>query len=248
MAVSLVATSPYDAATGGGTSLVLTIPVGAASGDLMVARCGTGANSGTGHGMNEAWTSLIQRVNAGAPEPHRASIFYKIHTGSEVNPTFTCGSANRAGSIQVWRTNGTWQVPTAVSAGSGPSVTTLTADNPLALEVDRFLLGVLVLHGNSDITRPAAGLDYTGVAFTGDTVRAPSEEFRTGSAGGAFAIDCTYRISASGEPSGNPIQTWLPSQAPTCLWMALIDIPPVSGSGGYLRRRNAFEDTEYRRR
>jgi len=80
------------------TALSFTIPGGAGSGDLMIAVCYQSSNTAAGiwdddGGGGNGWTrAAYYRDTSG--RDRETAIYWKIHSGSETNPTFTHGTSS----------------------------------------------------------------------------------------------------------------------------------------------------------
>lgn len=90
MAITYVAGSSNVANTYAVTG---TIPTGSTTGDLMIALCSAGGNFGTADwaddgGGSNGWTRIVTNFTATGRD-EISGIFYKIHDGSESDPTFT---------------------------------------------------------------------------------------------------------------------------------------------------------------
>lgn len=84
--------------TSGGASLTPAIPTGAQSGDLMVAICFRGGNGASetwddNGGGGNGWTALSPNNYDATDRDVESRLFYKIHTGTESDPTFTHGGS-----------------------------------------------------------------------------------------------------------------------------------------------------------
>ena len=109
MAISFVDVNTQDQA--GAQSLTFTIPAGAQADDFMVAFVKQSENTGQqtwdddGGGGN-GWTQLAYNRTTGGRDQETA-VYWKIHTGSESNPTFTWNSGGTnepmSGSLMVYR-------------------------------------------------------------------------------------------------------------------------------------------------
>ncbi len=89
-------------------SITMTIPAGAQADDIMIAYCHESNNADQefwdddGGGGN-GWTQLAYHRTTGGRDLETA-IYYKVHSGSESNPTFTFGvNQPMAGSMVVYR-------------------------------------------------------------------------------------------------------------------------------------------------
>ena len=100
----------------GALALTMTIPAGAQSGDLMIAFMKQSENTGQqtwdddGGGGN-GWTREDYNRTTGGRDQETA-VYWKIHDGSESNPTFTWNTSGTTepmtGILVVYRTDGTW--------------------------------------------------------------------------------------------------------------------------------------------
>lgn len=95
MAIGFRATGAWAEATG---NLTATIPAGAVAGDLMVMFYG-GKPFNSAPTINQSWNDAGAATDGTTAAGNdtgsmQARIFWKIHTGTETNPTVTNGTAN----------------------------------------------------------------------------------------------------------------------------------------------------------
>jgi hypothetical protein len=101
--ISFVAAANAKPSTG--DSVTPAIPTGSTTDDLMIAICSRGGNYGTASWLDDGgggngWTRLVTNFTATGRDEVSA-IFYKIHDGSESDPTFSLSDASNAGGAVV---------------------------------------------------------------------------------------------------------------------------------------------------
>ncbi len=77
------------------TSLILTLPSGASSGDIMIAAAAVAAEGGTSIIAPGGWTLAIDTDHVMVPKL-RTAVYYRFHDGSESNPGFTIGDLKKS--------------------------------------------------------------------------------------------------------------------------------------------------------
>lgn len=165
MAITFVDVNTQDAAAA--QSLTFTIPASAQSDDLMIAFVKQSENTGQqtwdddGGGGN-GWTRLAYNRTTGGRDQETA-IFYKIHSGSEANPTFTwnVGGVDEpmSGSLLVYR--GTDLASPIADFGYAEAQNNAAPPNP-SVDVVGTPATIVVLHAatHDDISAPAAPTGY----------------------------------------------------------------------------------------
>lgn len=166
MAITFVGSNTQDSA--GALSLTFTIPAGATTDDFMVAFVKQSENTGQqtwdddGGGGN-GWTRLAYNRTTGGRDQETA-VYWKIHDGSESNPTFTWNTSGTtepmSGSLLVYRGTDTtdpiqdWGFIEAQNDSSPPNAGVNIGNDPAT---------IIVCHNatHDDITTPTSPTGYT---------------------------------------------------------------------------------------
>ncbi len=166
MAITFVDSNVQDSA--GALALTFTIPAGATTDDFMIAFVKQSENTGQqtwdddGGGGN-GWTQLTYNRTTGGRDQETA-IYYKVHSGSESNPTFTWNTSGTtepmSGSLLVYRGVDTnvpiadWAYAEAQNDANPPNPTVDISATPAT---------VLTFHAatHDDISTVAAPTGYT---------------------------------------------------------------------------------------
>jgi hypothetical protein len=199
MAVSFRAVGAYVNGTG---ALTPVIPAGTVAGDLMLCVHGMKPFSATTT-MNNGWISIGSATDGTVTAGNdvgsmKAQIFYKVHTGTETNPTVTNTATNVNGAVILSFQNATgfWEFVGSgggdATAGTGYSITTQSA---LAIAPGDFLIGNIALRSDAStigaITITGAGLTISA------TTNAPTTNLTTIS-GGDMAMAVAYANVTAG--------------------------------------------------
>jgi len=230
MAWSLVAVGSYAANTGFATGVTVGIPGGAMAGDVMVMVGGKGNSDGTPLAVDNGWT-VAGQTNTGSI---RCCIAYKVHSGSESNPTLTSGidGGNIAGVIQVWRSDSPLDtIDVLVKTPGTGFFTTVTADADFAnggLEPGDVVIAGCNTGQAGTLTRPTDGIDAPGVTWAGNHVESPASNYWTNAAGGQHTMDMGYRIVDTGASSGAPeFNSTTSLEYPAVVFLRLRDNPAI---------------------
>ncbi len=199
MAVSFKAVGNSIQGTG---ALTPVIPAGTVAGDIMLCVHGMKPFSATTT-MNNSWVSIgfatdgtvAAGIDVGSM---KAQIFYKVHTGTETNPTATSTATNVAAAVILTFQNATgfWNIVGSgggdATAGTGYSITTASA---LDLTVGDFLIGNIALRSDAS-TIGVSTITGTGLTISASTKR-PATDISTTS-GGDMAMSVQYASITAG--------------------------------------------------
>jgi len=199
MAIGFRATGTYTAAAG---NITPAIPAGAVAGDLMILFYGCKPFSGAPT-INNAWNNggaatdgtVAAGIDVGSMQ---ARIFWKIHTGTETNPTVTNAGVNvGSGVIVVFSKDALlfWDLAFGGggdnTAGTGFSATTPAID----LAVNDWVASVITTRSDAgtigDVTPTASGMTFG--AFNSQ----PAVGFTT-TTGGDMSARSGYNIAILG--------------------------------------------------
>ncbi len=185
MAVSFRAVGAY---VNGIANLTPVIPSGTVSGDIMLCVIGTKPFNGV-NSMDNSWISLGTATDGTVAAGNdvgsmQAEIFYKIHTGTEANPTITNATNNVSAAVIISFQNATgfWDFVGSGggdgTAGTGYSITTQSS---LDLASGDFLIGNIALRSDASTigTITITGTGLTIGAFT----KSPATDLSTISGG-----------------------------------------------------------------
>lgn len=144
-----------------GSNIPMTIPASAQAGDVMIAYCHQSENTAAGvwdddGGGGNGWTRLAYNRTTGGRDIESA-VYYKVHSGSETNPTFTWDvtltTEAMSGSMVVYR---------GVDTASAPIIAHLNGlddgnpSNPTVSPVsDNATVVVFHSQTHDDVTAPA---------------------------------------------------------------------------------------------
>lgn len=206
MAIALRAVGTWVATTGNQAFTIPTTPSAPQAGDLMVLFYGTKPYNDAPT-INQSWSdggaATNGTVNAGVDVGSmQARIFYKIHTGTETNPTVTNATNNvSSGVIVVFSkaSNTTWELEFGgggdATAGTGFSTTSTTNFNFAVNDAVAAFCAI-----RSDAGTPGTPtLSATGITFSAFD-NEPATAFTTTSGGDMAAISGFSTITAG---SGN---------------------------------------------
>jgi len=186
MAIGFRATGAWAATTG---NVTVTIPTGTVAGDLMVMFYGTKPYNDVPT-INQSWTdagaatdgTVAAGVDVGSMQ---ARIFWKVHTGSETNPTVTNASNNVSSAVIVFNGGGDNTAGTAFSATTGG----------VDLTVDDWVASFIATRSDAGsigtFTTTASGITF------GAFVSQPTAGFTTTS-GGDMAARSGYNTVTAG--------------------------------------------------
>ena len=199
MAVSFRAVGAYVNGTG---NLTPVIPAGTVAGDLMLCVHGMKPFSATTT-MNNSWVSIgfatDGTVAAGNDTGSmKAQIFYKVHTGTESNPTIanTATNVNGAVIISFQNATGFWDF---VGSGGGDGTTgtgySITTAASLAVQSGDFLIGNIALRSDASTI---GAITITGTGLTiGSFTKSPATDLLT-TAGGDMRMSVGYSQVTAG--------------------------------------------------
>jgi len=196
--------------SGNGGTLTPAIPT-AASGDMMIMSVGAKPYNGA-ITVNNGWVSIGSATDgtvAAAADvgSMKTEFFYKIHTGTETNPTVTLTSPSVNGAVIIVFQKGAsdvWETPVGsgggdATAGTGFSVT--ASANPGITSGD-MLVGYAAIRSDAG-TQSAIGITATG-ATVGAFTEAPAADLAT-TAGSDMAMSGGYRSVTAGTASAAPV-------------------------------------------
>lgn len=165
MAINFIASNTQD--QGGANALTFSIPGAATSGDLLLVAVKQSENT-TGRewddngGGGRGYTRLAYNRTTGGRDQETA-IYYKIHSGSETNPTFTWQTGvttePMSGAMLVYR--GVDTIAPIDDIGFRQATNDANPPNPSILITDATKIVVIHNATHDDITSPAAPSGYT---------------------------------------------------------------------------------------
>ena len=204
MAISLRAVGSY---VNGVADLTPVIPTGVASGDMMLCAYGTKPYNDAPT-MNNGWVEIGSAtdgtVAAGVDVGSmRTSIFNKIHTGSETNPTITNTTNNVSGAVIIVfqkAAGNSWATPVGSGGGDATAGTgfSVTAASNFGITANDMVVGYASIRSDAG-TQSAIGITATGVTF-GAFTESPTTDLAT-TAGGDMAMSGGYLLASSGTAS-----------------------------------------------
>ena len=199
MAVSFRAVGAYVNGTG---NLTPAIPAGTLAGDIMLCVIGTKPYNGV-NTMDNDWLSLGFATDGTVAAGNdvgsmKAEIFYKVHTGTEANPTITNATNNVSGAVIISFQNatGSWDfVGSGGGDGTAGTAYSITTTSSLDIEPGDFLIGNIALRSDAStigaITITGSGLTIS--AFT----KSPATDLST-TAGGDMRMSTGYAQVTAG--------------------------------------------------
>jgi hypothetical protein len=200
MAISIRATGAY---VNGTAALTPVIPAGTVAGDIMLCLHGMKPFSATST-INNSWISLGFATNGTVAAGNdvgsmKAQIFYKVHTGTETNPTVTNTANNVSGAVILSFQNDTGSDWGIVGSGGGDATanTTYSATTTSALDVATldYLIGMIALRSDAS-TISSRVISGSGITVSILTV-APGTDLST-TAGGDMRMSSMYGIVTGG--------------------------------------------------
>lgn len=216
MAISQRAAGTWADAGVNGTSITLTIPAGATTGDLMLAAVVIKPYTADPT-IDQGWSTLYKgasgtTANGNGAGSQEHAIFYKVHTGTESNPTVTFGATSSpGGGVIVVLQKGageTWNVgPLAAAVGEQAMGTTALS---IGLTTDAAItsgdwIWALVSAGDDSATFTRATTAISGgPTYSGNHVEYPATHLST-TTGSDAAMDLGYRVASSSVASGQTI-------------------------------------------
>lgn len=249
MTVSFRAVGTWEnGATGLTADEVVSIPVGATTGDLMILLA-TWKNFGITATVT-GWTEVTQFadgsvVTGNGTGSMKVGAWYKEHSGSESDPTLdfstTVNLVGEAVIIVFSRSLGAWSTPTFVTAAMTNWTTTpqtTNASSTIAIPNGSAVVGLAGIRDDSaTITRSTDGITATGVVtWTGNYVEAPATHAST-TTGNDMAADAGYRLVTTGHVGTTLVMEATISAAETgaLLWVVIND-----QAGGQRTYRNPY--------
>lgn len=215
MAISQRAAGTWAASNA--TTQTVTIPVGAASGDMMicVAACKPYTATPT---IDQGWSTLYaatggSTANGNGTGSQRHAVFYKIHTGTESNPTITWGTTSAPGaavivvfqkaSTEAWKIQTLAAAPVEQAMGTTAFSVNLTTNQKLD---DGSWVFSLVSAGDDSatFTRSTTAIAGASVTWNGNHVEYPAAHIST-TTSNDLAADLGYRLVTTGVASGATI-------------------------------------------
>lgn len=237
MAISLRATGTY-AENGGNSSFTVSIPAGAASGDMMLCFIG-GKPYNTTFTLSGSWTSLGSATNGtvasgGDTGSMKVQCYYREHTGTESNPTVTLSTTDVAAAVIIvfQKTTGTWGI---VGTGGGMSTagTFFIVNGAALLDItaNDMVTGYGATPTNSS-TQSSMGISASGLTM-GTFTESPTLDFTT-STNNDMSMSGGYGLVSSGTATNNPayISTLSASTTGTAYMVRLREVtaPPPGDS------------------
>lgn len=212
MAISIRATGAYSV-QGSVNSITPGIPAGATAGDMMLCFVACKEYNST-QTINQSWIFLGFATNGttasgGDTGSVRVTVFYKIHTGTESNPTVS-GTANEAvgGVIIVFQKAAGVFWDTPVGAGRGDTTAgtgfSATASTNFGITTGDMVVGYAGMRSDS-ATQSSISITATGVTF-GTFTESPATDGTT-SSGDDIAISGGYRLATAGTSTAAPVYT-----------------------------------------
>ncbi len=206
-AIAIRATGAY---VNGTANLTPVIPAGSVAGDMMILAYGTKPFNDAPT-IDQGWTSIgsatdgtvVDGVDVGSMQTR---LYYKIHTGTETNPTVTNGTNNISGAVIIVfqkSASEAWDTPMGAgggdaTAGTGFSVT--ASANP-GITAGDLLIGYAAIRSDAG-TQSAITITATG-ATMGAFTESPADLVTTG--GGDMAMSGGYAAVSSGTASASPV-------------------------------------------
>jgi hypothetical protein len=202
MAIALRAAGTWSATTG---NITVTIPTGTVSGDLMVMYYGTKPYNDAPT-INNSWIdggaatdgTVAAGIDTGSMQ---ARIFYKIHTGTETNPTVTNATNNVSSAVIVSFSKDATKNWELVLGGGGNGTSNInfaaTTSNNISLTTNDWV-AFFNCHPTDAISLSyfTPTLQSSGITFA-LAVGAPSVFFQTAS-GGDMVSAAGYQTVTSG--------------------------------------------------
>lgn len=210
MAVSYLSSGAYTTATA--TSITLPIGAGAAAGDMMIAMISIKAYN-SAISTPSGWTSLGLLANGTTASGTgtgsvKVQAFYKEHTGTETNPSFTLSAPTTIaiGIIQVYRkTFPLWLDPVGAGQWQVPNSTTLnfSTNVEFPMYVTNFFAGFCATNSNtntfvtfSSLVNSSTSGGGTFSAFT--TTPSASTQLNTSLGAGLSMVSGYASVTAEG--------------------------------------------------
>lgn len=210
MAISIRATGTY--ASGGAVgSITPAIPAGATAGDMMLCFVANKEYDGT-QTINQSWvtigTATDGTVQSGTDVGSvRVTAFYKIHTGTETNPTVTGGDNESVGGVIIvfQKAAGVfWSIPVGAGGGDTTAGTgfSVTASTNFGITTNDMVIGYAGIRSDSG-TQSAISITATGVTM-GTFTESPTNDL-VNTAGDQMAMSGGYVLASSGTSSAAPV-------------------------------------------
>lgn len=209
MAISIRATGAY--ASAGNANITPAIPAGAVAGDIML--CFVGCKEfGSVQTMPAGWTligfatdgTVASDVDVGSM---RVTAFYKVHTGSETNPTVS-GNNNQAvgGVIIVFQKDANlfWDFPVGAGGGDNTAGTgfSVTASTNFGITTNDMVVGYAAIRSDAG-TQSAIGITATGVTF-GTFTESPTNDL-VNTNRDQMAMSGGYLLATAGTSTAAPV-------------------------------------------
>lgn len=200
MAISFRAVGAY---VNGTANLTPAIPAGTVAGDIMLCAVGTKPWDGV-NTMNNDWVSLGFATDGTVAAGNdvgsmKAEIFYKIHTGTESNPTVTNATNNVSGAVIISFQKDPLKDWDFVGSGGGDGTAntsySITTQDALDLATGDFLVGMIALRSDASTIGAItiSGTSLTISAFT----KSPATDLST-TAGGDMRMSNGYAEITAG--------------------------------------------------
>jgi hypothetical protein len=210
MAISIRATGTYVSG-GNPASVSPAIPAGAAAGDLML--CFVACKEfNSVQTMNQNW-SLIGFATDGTVASNtdvgsmRVTAFYKIHTGSETNPTVTGTNFQAVGAVIIvfQKAAGVfWDLPAGAGGGDATAGTgfSVTASTNFGITSGDMVVGYAGIRSDAG-TQSAISITATGVTM-GTFTESPTNDL-VNTNRDQMAMSGGYRLATAGTSTAAPV-------------------------------------------
>ena len=212
MAISIRATGTY-ASGGNVASISPGIPAGATAGDMML--CFVSCKEyNSNQTINQSWNLLGFATNGTTASDQdsgsvRVTAFWKIHTGTETNPTVS-GNANEAvgGVIIVFQKAAGVSWDTVVGAGGGDTTAgtgfSATASTNFGITANDMVVGYAGMRSDS-ATQSSIAITATGVTF-GTFTESPTNDLVNNNRD-QMAMSGGYVLATDGTSTAAPVYT-----------------------------------------
>jgi hypothetical protein len=210
MAISIRATGAY-ASGGAVASITPAIPAGATAGDMMLCFV-TGKEHDSTQTITQNWVS-IGTVTDGSTNSDvdigsvRATAFYKIHTGSETNPTLTGADNEAVGAVIIVFQKAAdqfWAIPVGAGGGDTTAGTgfSVTAATNFGITANDMVIGYAGIRSDAG-TQSAISITATGVTM-GTFTESPANDL-VNTANHQMAMSGGYVLASSGTSTAAPV-------------------------------------------
>jgi hypothetical protein len=212
MAISIRATGAYTN-IGNAGSLTPAIPAGATAGDMMLCFVGCKEYNSV-QTINQGW-SLIGLATDGTIASNtdvgsmRITAFYKVHSGSEINPTVTGSNNENVTAVIIVFQKGAgvfWNFPAGAGGGDTTAGTgfSVTASTNFGITANDMVIGYAALRSDS-ATQSSIAISATGVTF-GTFTESPATDAQNSNRD-QMAMSGGYRLATAGTSTAAPVYT-----------------------------------------